>query len=122
FWRAATPRAGSSLDHLIGAPEDQLRDRQTERLSGFQIDDQLEFGWLLDWQVGRLGPFEDLIDIGRSAPVKVSPIGSEAHQAAKILAILSHSGGLCVGLVTDTRRFGFSHIVSSGNEATVSAA
>ena len=33
-----------------------------------------------------------------------------------------HSGGLCVGLLTDTRRFGFSHIVSSGNEATVSAA
>jgi hypothetical protein len=31
-------------------------------------------------------------------------------------------GGLCVGLLTDTRRFGFSHIVSSGNEATVSAA
>src|SRR5580704_8354684 len=38
------------------------------------------------------------------------------------VAILSHSGGLCVGLLTDTRRFGFSHIVSSGNEATVSAA
>ena len=27
-----------------------------------------------------------------------------------------------VGLLTDTRRFGFSHIVSSGNEATVRAA
>src|SRR5205814_2790815 len=38
------------------------------------------------------------------------------------VAILSHSGGLCVGLLTDTRRFGFSHIVSSGNEAAVSAA
>ena len=34
------------------------------------------------------------------------------------VAIVSHSGGLCVGLLTDTRRFGFSHIVSSGNEAT----
>jgi acetate---CoA ligase (ADP-forming) len=38
------------------------------------------------------------------------------------VAILSHSGGFCVGLLTDTRRFGFSHIVSSGNEAAVSAA
>jgi acyl-CoA synthetase (NDP forming) len=38
------------------------------------------------------------------------------------VAIPSHSGGLCVGLLTDTRRFGFGHIVSSGNEATVSAA
>jgi acyl-CoA synthetase (NDP forming) len=38
------------------------------------------------------------------------------------VAIISHSGGLCVGLLTDTRRYGFSHIVSSGNEAAVTAA
>jgi acetate---CoA ligase (ADP-forming) len=38
------------------------------------------------------------------------------------VGIISHSGGLCVGLVTDTRRYGFSHIVSSGNEAVVIAA
>ena len=38
------------------------------------------------------------------------------------VGIVSHSGGMCVGLVTDTRRFGFSHIVSSGNEAAVNAA
>jgi acyl-CoA synthetase (NDP forming) len=38
------------------------------------------------------------------------------------VGIISHSGGLCVGLLTDTRRFGFSHIVSSGNEAAVTAA
>ena len=38
------------------------------------------------------------------------------------VGIISHSGGLCVGLVTDTRRYGFSHIVSSGNEAVVTAA
>ncbi len=38
------------------------------------------------------------------------------------VGIVSHSGGLCVGLMTDTRRFGFSHIVSSGNEAVVTAA
>jgi acyl-CoA synthetase (NDP forming) len=38
------------------------------------------------------------------------------------VGIISHSGGLCLGLLTDTRRFGFSHIVSSGNEAVVTAA
>jgi len=38
------------------------------------------------------------------------------------VGIVSHSGGLCVGLLTDTRRYGFSHIVSSGNEAAVTAA
>jgi hypothetical protein len=34
----------------------------------------------------------------------------------------SHRSDDLPGLLTDTRRFGFSHIVSSGNEATVSAA
>jgi acyl-CoA synthetase (NDP forming) len=38
------------------------------------------------------------------------------------VGIISHSGGVCLGLLTDTRRFGFSHIVSSGNEAVVTAA
>jgi acyl-CoA synthetase (NDP forming) len=38
------------------------------------------------------------------------------------VGIVSHSGGLCVGLLTDTRRYGFSHIVSSGNEAAVTVA
>src|SRR5271155_3346425 len=38
------------------------------------------------------------------------------------VGIISHSGGFCVGLLTDTRRFGFSHIVSSGNEAVGTAA
>jgi acyl-CoA synthetase (NDP forming) len=37
------------------------------------------------------------------------------------VGIVSHSGGLCLGLLTDTRRFGFSHVVSSGNEAVVTA-
>ena len=38
------------------------------------------------------------------------------------VGIISHSGGLCVSLLADTRRFGFSHIVSSGNEAAVTVA
>ena len=37
------------------------------------------------------------------------------------VAIISHSGGLCLSLLTDTRRYGFSHIVSAGNEAAVTA-
>src|SRR5205814_6970538 len=38
------------------------------------------------------------------------------------IAIVSHSGGLCVSLLTDVSRFGFSHIVSCGNEAALNAA
>ena len=38
------------------------------------------------------------------------------------VGIVSQSGGFCVSLLTDISRFGFSHIVSSGNEAVVNAA
>jgi len=38
------------------------------------------------------------------------------------VGIVSQSGGLCVSLLTDLCRFGFSHIVSCGNEAVVDAA
>src|SRR5437763_8284976 len=38
------------------------------------------------------------------------------------VAIVSQSGGFCLSLLTDVSRFGFSHIVSCGNEAVVNAA
>jgi acyl-CoA synthetase (NDP forming) len=38
------------------------------------------------------------------------------------VGIISQSGAVCVSLLTDTRRFGFSHVVSSGNEAVLAAA
>ena len=38
------------------------------------------------------------------------------------VGIVSQSGGLCVSLLTDVSRFGFSHIVSCGNEAVLNAA
>ncbi len=38
------------------------------------------------------------------------------------VGIVSQSGAFCVTLLTDIRRFGFSHVVSSGNEAVLAAA
>jgi acyl-CoA synthetase (NDP forming) len=38
------------------------------------------------------------------------------------VGIVSQSGAFCVSLLTDVRRFGFSHLVSSGNEAVLVAA
>ena len=37
-------------------------------------------------------------------------------------ALVSQSGSVCIGMMSDTRRFGFSAIVSSGNEAVVTTA
>jgi acetate---CoA ligase (ADP-forming) len=45
----------------------------------------------------------------------------EPERLAGNVGILSQSGGYCLSLLTDVSRFGFSHIVSSGNEAVVEA-
>ena len=38
------------------------------------------------------------------------------------VGLVSQSGSVCIGLSGDVRRYGFSHIISSGNEAVVSSA
>jgi acetate---CoA ligase (ADP-forming) len=38
------------------------------------------------------------------------------------VGIVAQSGAVCVSLLTDIRRFGFSHVISSGNEAVLTAA
>jgi hypothetical protein len=58
----------SLLDHLVGAQQERLRDRESERLGGGQVDDQLELGRLLDWKVNGLRPLENLVDEVTRAP------------------------------------------------------
>jgi len=38
------------------------------------------------------------------------------------VGLISQSGSICIAFVSDVRRFGFSHIISSGNEALIGAA
>jgi acyl-CoA synthetase (NDP forming) len=38
------------------------------------------------------------------------------------VGLVSQSGSICIGMLADVRRFGYSHVVSSGNEAVVSTA
>jgi hypothetical protein len=51
----AVPSIGEDLfDHLVGEGEQRLRDCQAERLSGFQIDNQIEFRRLINRHVAWL--------------------------------------------------------------------
>ena len=58
-------RAKGLVNHLIGAGEQHRRHVKAQRLGGLEIDDQLEFGWLLDGKVGRFGAIENLVRVGR---------------------------------------------------------
>jgi hypothetical protein len=49
------------LDHLIGAGEQRWRNRHTECLSRFQVDDQIEFGGLFHRQIARVGALQHSI-------------------------------------------------------------
>ena len=42
------------FDHLVGGHLHDQRRREAERLGGLEIDDQLEFGRLDYWKIGRL--------------------------------------------------------------------
>src|SRR5262245_37679298 len=60
-----------SFDHPIRSHQHIRRDRQADLLRGFQIDDKLEFLWLLHREVGRLSSFQDLVDVVSSAAEQV---------------------------------------------------
>jgi hypothetical protein len=40
------------FDHLVGAKQERFGNCETERLGCLQVDDEFEFGWLLDRNVG----------------------------------------------------------------------
>ena len=54
-----------------------------ERLSSLEVDDQLEFGRLLDWQVAGLCPPQNHIDIIGGASEQVWKVRSIGHQGTR---------------------------------------
>ena len=56
---------------------------ETERLGGGQIDDEIEFGRLLDREVARLRPAQNLVDIVGGAPEQVREVWSIGHQTSR---------------------------------------
>ena len=68
------------------------RNRHTHRLSGFEVDHQLELGWLLNWYVGYFGTPEQFVDLLRhhlcEEPTKTRSVGGEVG----FLRLLGPSG------------------------------
>jgi len=47
---------------VVSPQQERLRDCQPERLGRLEVDDQLELGGLLDWEIGWLRALEDFVD------------------------------------------------------------
>ena len=54
------------FNHLIGARE-RRRHSKTERFGGVEVDQELKFGWLLDWKLARFRALQELVHINGHA-------------------------------------------------------
>src|SRR5262245_66191337 len=81
--RTLALQAISSLfDHQVGAAKQRKRYGKAEGLRGFQIDDQLDFGGLLNWEIGRLLTLENPAGVYTEQTIRLREIGSIAHETA----------------------------------------
>src|SRR5215471_17060702 len=79
LWR----KAASSFDHFVGAQHKLLRDGQTQRFGGREVDDEFEFGWLFDRYVARPGASQNLIHVVGRAPEQLRVARSVGHESAR---------------------------------------
>jgi hypothetical protein len=53
----------ASFDHLVGAGDERRRNSQAQSLGGFEIENKLEFGRLIHWEIARLRPAQNLVHV-----------------------------------------------------------
>src|ERR1700745_2461075 len=76
-------RLGDSFHHLLRTQQERFWYSEAERLSGGAIDDEIELGRLLDWDVARLRPAQNLVDIVGGAPELVREVWSIGDQTCR---------------------------------------
>ena len=64
------------LDDFIRGQQNGGRNFKAKRLCGLEVDHQIELGRLLDRKIGRLGAFENFIDVVACTPEPIGYIGT----------------------------------------------
>src|SRR4051812_34730978 len=65
--RSAQEHSAASFDDLVGAGEQRGWDREAKRGRGFEVHEKLEDGWLVDRQISRLRPLQQLVYVSGGA-------------------------------------------------------
>src|SRR5215217_2206992 len=79
---ATKTKPAASLDHLVGAGEDERRQLDAERPGGAQVDDQVEVVGPLHGDGARRLAAQDARDERRRPPAQLLVAGPVAQQAA----------------------------------------
>src|SRR5215471_3807929 len=83
-----------SFDHLVGAHQYRRWNCDADRSGSLEIYNELEFGWLFDGQISRLGAAENFIHVGGRPP----------ETSGNTRAIGDETAGLCDLLLRKKRR------------------
>src|SRR6266498_4659684 len=70
------------FDYLVGATEEREREGEAEGFGCLEVDEQLEFRDLLDWQISRLVSLEYASGIDACLAMRLHKTASVTHQAA----------------------------------------
>src|SRR6266850_195376 len=79
-----SPQARPSLDRPVRALQDGLRNRDTQRAGGLQVDDQFHVARLLDRYLARRNALQDPVDVVCDAPERLSSTGRVNQQTADL--------------------------------------
>src|SRR5918995_4572311 len=89
-----------SLDYLVGLSEELLWDVETQRPGGFEVDDQLEGGRLLDRHLRRIGTLEDLSGVNAhqaKGSFEARSIADEAAGSGELAPRIDRRNGMARG-------------------------
>ena len=56
---------GGLFNHLVSDGKDLVGNPKLKRLGGLEVDDEIELGRLLDWQIARFRALKNFVHIGR---------------------------------------------------------
>src|SRR5215471_13901927 len=73
---------GFLFDHLVGATNKRIGNGETERSSGLEVDAELDFRALLNWQFAGLFAFENSSHVDPCQAIAVRETAAIAHQTA----------------------------------------